>query len=333
MRKFFILTLMVASLLMVSCVERRNRVIIDKFIPITEDSDCMAKVGGDVHYTEGSIDLAFTFDYYLAFQITNYIPSSDGGSDSSLTTAEANYFYCDEVEIEYDWWPKAQYPSGAQLSLDQNLWNKNKRKMDSAVVIPPNGQQAAAAVHIFNEAQANDLLDHVNDIDWIANPLIIKIRAVGKLADGTEVKTNQMKFNIIPNFGESIQMGSTYPYPDGGFQAQTGSDGKEVCAEKVHYNVIKDYCAFEAARLNGCAAGQDTTLANCYAGDTPWERYITEKFGGTYTPGFAAMGVVEMIYNTYKKSSDDTNYYMCCPGELPEEPECPEEEDDSSSGN
>ena len=326
MRKFFILTLMVACLMMVSCVERRNRVILDKFIPIPEN--CEIKPGGDTYYTEGKIDLAFTFDYKLAFQITNYIPSSDGGN-SELTTAEANYFYCNKVEIEYEWDPRPQ-ADGRKLSLDQKLWNKKTRKPEYRIVVTPDGGQAAGWVHIFEEAQIKNLIDHVNDIDWIASPLVVKIRAIGELADGTTVKTNKMNMNIIPSFGGSIQMGSTYYIPEGGFQAETDDSGKETkSAEKVEYDTIMAMCAFSDPILGGCLYGQDDAMVNCYAGDTAWEQYIVESNGGTYIPGYAAAGVVEMVYNNYKKTAGDGGYYACCPGTAPAEPE--EEEDDAAN--
>ena len=330
MRKFFILTLMVACLMMVSCVERRNRVILEKFIPIDESNSCEIKVGGDTYYTEGKIDLAFTFDYELAFQMTNYIPSSDGGN-SELTTAEANYFYANKVEIEYEWDPRQQ-ADGRKLSLDQKLWNKKTRNTEHPIVVSPNGGQAAGWVHIFEEAQAKNLLEHVNDIDWIASPLIVKIRVIGELADGTTVKTNKMNFNIIPSFGTSIQMGSTYYEPAEGFGEENSDDEKKAYeAKKARYDAIKAQCGFLDPLVNGCLYGQDYAQVNCYAGDTAWERYITETYGGTYIPGYAAVGVVEMIYNTYKKSADDGGYYICCPGELPDEPEEPEE--DNSNAN
>ena len=327
MRKFFILTLMVASLMMVSCVERRNRVILEKFIPITADDDCQIKAGGDTYYTEGQIDLAFTFDYKLGFQMTNYIPSSDGGN-TDLTTAEANYFYAKEAEIEYEWDPKPQ-ADGRKLSLDQKLWNKKKRESLHGIVITPDGGQAAGWVHIFEEAQIKNLLDHVDDIDWIASPLVIKMRVIGELADGTTVKTNKMNFNIIPSFGTSIQMGSVYLMPEGGFQDTTDDNGKKVSAAKQEYDAIMAQCAFESPMINGCFYGQDYAMVNCYAGDEDWARFITESNGGTYIPGYAAAGVVEMIYNTIKKTGDIQGTYVCCPGEAPEAPE--EEEEDAAA--
>jgi hypothetical protein len=337
MRKFFILTLMVASLMMVSCVERRNRVILEKFIPVSQEDGCEIKVGGDKYVVTGKIDLAFNFDYQLAFQMTNYIPSSSGGgSESSLTTGEANYFYAEKVEIEYEWDPRQQ-ADGRKLSLDQKLWNKKTRKTEHRIVVSPDGGQAAGRVSIFEEAQAKNLLEHVKDIDWVASPLIVKIRVIGELADGTEVKTNKMNFNIIPNFGESIQMSSVYPYPAGGFQDEAGSDGKTVCAAKVQFNAIKNACAFNDPIVNGCFEGQDNAQVNCFAGDTPWERYIAETYcqseTSCYITGYAAASVVEVVYNTMKKPADDNNYYACCPSELPEEPECPEEDNSNAAGD
>ena len=335
MRKFFILTLMVACLMMVACVERRNRVILDKFVPITAEDNCAIKVGGDTYYTEGVIDLAFTFDYRLGFQITNYIPSSgNSGSESSLTTNEANYFYADEAEIEYEWDPEPQ-ADGRKLSLDQKLWNKKTREALHDIVVNPDGGQAAGFVHIFEEAQAKNLIEHVNDIDWIASPLVVKIRIIGVLADGTTVKTNKMNFNIIPTFGTTVQMGSTYYIPEGGFQDETDDTGKVTkSAAKAEYDAIMAQCAFEEAILGGCFYGQDSAMLNCYAGDTAWERFIVETYcqseQSCYIPGYAAAGVVEMIYNTLKKPASDNGYYACCPGQAPEEPE---EEDANNAAN
>ena len=326
MRKFFILTLMVASLMMVSCVERRNRVILEKFVPISADDNCILKVGGDKYYTEGQLDLAFNFDYELGFQMTNYIPASDGGK-TDLTTAEANYFYAKDAEIEYEWDPKPQ-ADGRKLTLDQKLWNKKKRESLHGIVIAPDGGQAAGWIHIFEEAQIKNLLDHVNDIDWIASPLVIKVRIIGELADGTEVRTNKLNFNVIPSFGTTIQMGSVYLVPEGGFKDATDDNGKKVSAAKQEYDTIMAQCAFQNPLMGGCFEGQDSSQVNCYAGDTEWERFIVETYGGTYIPGYAAAGVVEMVYNTLKKSADESGYYACCPGSAPAAPE----EDDSASG-
>ena len=324
MRKFFILTLMVASLMMVSCVDRRNRVIIDYFVSIDEENDCMVKTDTKVYKTEGLIDLAFTFDYVLGFQVTNYIPSSgNSGSESSLTTAEANYFFGKWAEIDYEF-------DGSKLSLDQSLWNKKTRISVYGSVIPPNGSSAGMYVHVLEEAQAKNLLEHVNDIDWIASPLIIKVKLIGELADGTEITTNTLNYNLIPTFGTTIQMGSTYYIPENGYPAP--EEGNTLSKEE--YDAIMKQCAFNDALIGGgCFYGQDSSLVNCYAGDTDWERYIVETYGGTYIPGYAAFGVVEMIYNTYKKPADDNGYYACCPGTAPEAPEEAEEDNSAAGGS
>ena len=128
-------------------------------------------------------------------------------------------------------------------------------------------------------------------------------------------------------------MGSTYPIPEGGFQAETNEKGEVTrTAEQVEYDTIVAQCGFLDPLVNGCLYGQDYAQVNCYAGDTAWERYIVESNGGTYIPGYAAAGVVEMIYNSYKKTAGDTNYYACCPGQAPEEPEDPEDDDSSAAG-
>ena len=334
MRKFFILTLMVASLMMVSCVERRNQVILDKFVPILADDNCELKTGGDKYYTEGVIDLAFTNDYKLGFQITNHIPSSDGGG-SDLTTSETNYFYARKAEINYEWDPRPQQDgSSLRGQMKQELWNKKTREMSQDVVVDPNGGQVVSYIHLFERLQIENLLDAylaVPTFDWIASPLQITVRIFGTLADGTEVKTNRLYFSIIPTFGTTVQMGSVYPVPEGGFQETTDENGKKVSAEKAQYDTIMNYCAFNDALINGCFYGQDYSSVNCWAGDTEWERYIADTYWESNYTGYAAADVVEMVYNTRKKVAGDSNYYICCPGEAPEEPEEEEEEEENAA--
>ena len=333
MRKFFILTLMVACLMMVSCVERRNQVILEKFVPISPEDSCAVKDASDKYHTEGNIDLAFAFDYKLAFQLYNYIPASDGGK-TDLASAEANYFYAKEAEIEYEWDPKPQLDEngkkGRQLKLNQELWNKKKKEALHGIVIAPDGGHAAGWVHIFNESQIKNLLEHVNDIDWIESPLVVKVRVIGSISDGTTVKTNLLRFNIIPSFGTTIQMGSVYPMPEGGFQETTDENGNKVSAAKNEYDTIMNHCAFNESVIGGCFSGVDLAQSNCYAGDDEWARFIAETYGWEYFPGYAAAAVVEMIYNNFKKSADDKNTYVCCPGKAPE---APEEEDEEENSN
>lgn len=291
------------------CDEESNTcigVLLDKFVPIKDTNNCEIKVGVDTYCTEGQIDLAFTFDYILGFQMTNYIRSSD--------------VYAKEAEIEYEWDPKPQ-SDGRKLTLDKELWRKKTRKLAYGGIVVITGIQTADFVHIFEEAQAKDLLDHVDDINWIESPLIIKMRIIGELADGTEVKTNKMNFNIVPTFGKTIQTGSVYLVPEGGFQDTTDDNGKKVSAEQQEYDTIMAQCSFQDPLLNGCFSGQDSSQVNCYAGDSDWEKYVTETYGGTYIKGYGAASVVETIFNTYKKGTSDNGHFTCCPYEAPEAPE------------
>jgi hypothetical protein len=323
MRKIFFLALIVASMVLGACVEQHNLVVLDKFVPISTQDQCQIKAGGDRYYTKGYIDLAFTDQYLLPFQITNYIQSSEvsdvGSSGAPISSAETNRFFVKWVEVKYEWDPRPQ-ADNRQLALTTDLWNKARRIEVHGVVADPEGGQNAGAVDIFTEAQARDLLAHVNDIDWVASPLLIKMKVVGEITDGTEIDTNTLHFNIIPTFGESIQMGSTYREPAGGF-----ADDKEK------YDTIMAMCAFEEPLVGGCLIGQDSAVVNCYAGDTPWQKYIATSrchldptVTDCYYNGYGAASVVEVIYNKYKKSATDSGYYYCCPGE---EPEAPEEEE------
>lgn len=313
MKKIFIFTVIASALLFGACVEKRNLVILDKFVP--RNDQCAIEAGGDKYYTKGAIDLAFTDRYSLGFQVTNYIATSvtsKGSGDLVVNSAETNNFYLKWIELKYEWDPRPQ-ADGRQLQLDQNLWNKTKRIEVHGFVTAPEGGQNAGAVDILTEVQAKDLLAHVNDIDWVSSPLIIKMKVYGELTDGTEIETNTMRFNIEPYFGDTIQMGSVYYEPAGGF-----ADDQE------QYDAIVAQCAFNDA-LVGCTVGQDS-LVNCWAGDSDWMRYVSEKYchlttGDCYTPGFGASSVVEIIFNGYLKNPDDGGYYRCCPAVKPDEPE------------
>lgn len=339
MKRIFIVTLMIVSMMMVACVERRNRVIVEKFIEISDKDDCEVKPGGDTYITTGSIDLALTSRYQLAFQMTNYIASSKSGSAGSSSApiegGEANNFYVKWVEMKYEWDPRPQQPSGEQIKLTQDLWNKTERTEIHGVVIAPEGGRAAAVVDIFTEAQARDLLANVKDhpkFDWIASPILVKIKVFGELSNGEDVWTNTLTFNVVPNYGGSLQQGSVYLIPAEGFGDFDSDDKQKVYeAQKAEYDTIMAQCAFLDSVVNGCLAGQDNSLSNCYAGDSDWQREIVESEGMTYIPGYAAAGVIEAIYNNHKKDSSESGYYACCPGSAPEEPEKPEEENEDAS--
>jgi len=315
MKKIFILAIIASALLLGACVEKRNMVVLDKFVP--RDKECAIVAGGDLYYTKGHIDLAFTDQYSLGFQITNYIGSSTTSKvngDLTVDTGETNYFYVKWAEVEYEWDPRAQ-ADGKQLQLNANLWNKARRIEVHGVVAGPNGGVNAGAIDILTEVQARDLLAHVGDIDWVASPLIVKLKIIGELTDGTEIETNTMRFNLEPYFGEMIQMGSTYYEPAGGFA--------DDCEK---HDVIIKQCAFNEP-LIGCAIGQESSM-NCYAGDTAWQEYIAKSrchldpaVSDCYYPGYGAKSVIEVVFNAYKKSPNDGGYFWCCPGVEPEEPQ------------
>lgn len=318
MKKLFIFTLITTALILGACVEKRNMVILDKFVPISTATQCSITAGGELYYTKGEIDLAFTDRYILPFQITNYISSgaaSKVNGDVIVDSGETNYFYAKWVELEYEWDPRAQ-ADGKQLQLNPNLWNGTRRIEVHGVVASPSGGQNAGAVDILTEVQSRDLLAHVEDIDWIASPLIIKMKIIGELTDGTKIETNSMRFNLVPYFGDTIQMGSVFYEPAGGFA--------DDCA--LHETIVAQ-CGFNDAVV-GCIPGQDSSLMNCYAGDSDWMEYIAKSrchldpaVSDCYYPGYGAASVVEVIYNAYKKSATDGGYFWCCPGEEPEEPE------------
>lgn len=323
MKKIFIFTVFALVLSVSACVEKRNLVVLDKFVPITTQSQCAITAGGDLYYTKGEIDLAFTDRYILPFQITNYISSSATSKvngDVVVDTGETNYFYVKWAEVEYEWDPRPQ-TDGKQLQLDANLWSGVKRVEVHGVVAGPDGGQNAGAVDILTEVQSKDLLAQLtndnrdNDYDWVASPLLIKMKIVGELTDGTEIKTNTMRFNLEPRFGDSIQMGSVFKEPAGGFA--------DVCEA---FDTIIASCAFNDPVI-GCIPGQDSALVNCYAGNSEWMKYVaqsrcySENKDDCFNPESVAGSVVEVYYNGFWKSPTDGAFYRCCPGEKPEEPE------------
>jgi len=317
MKKILIFAVIASALMFGACMEKRNLVLFDKFVPISTQTQCAVTAGGSLYYTKGEIDLAFTDRYLLPFQITNYISSSvtsKVNGDLTIDTGETNYFFVKWVEVEYEWDPRAQ-ADGKQLQLTAALWNGTKRIEVHGVVAGPDGGQNAGAVDILTEVQAKDLLAHVEDIDWVVSPLLIKMKIIGELTDGTEIETNTMRFNLEPYFGDTIQIGSVYHEPAGGFADDT---------EK--YDVITAQCAFNDP-LVGCIVGQDLSSSNCYAGDSDWMEFIAKSKcplanqDDCYYPGYGAASVVEVYFNAYKKNPNDGGYYFCCPGEAPEAPE------------
>ncbi len=332
MKKFFI-PVIFAALLMGACVEKSNLVVLDKFVPITPQNNCSVMPGGDIYYHKGYIDLAFTRRYILPYEVVNYMNSSQvdgsGAPDAPISSINTNRFMVKYVEIEYEWDPRPQ-ADGSRLQLRDALWGGTRRiEVNEAIVVDSDGGQATGMVDIFTEAQAIDLLENVSGFDWIASPLIIKLRVLGKLTDGTKIKTNTLTFNLIPSFGDTIQMGSVYRIPPGGF-----ADDKE------HWEQIRSMCAFNNPILGGCFSGQDYSMVNCYAdmsnmpGNNEWQKYIATsrchlgKDTDCYDPAYHVASVVEVVFNGFRKSADEVangTYYACCPSELPPEPEEEEE--------
>ena len=327
MKKIFNLILTVLVLLVCACTERQGVVVLDSFIPRDKEK-CEIDVDTERFYTRGFIDLAFTRKYNLAFRVTNHLLSSKkstSDNDLEVSVGENNYFYAEFIEIWYEWNSIPQI-DGRQLRLNFNLWQKRKVAVHG-VIITPDGGKNAWSVDIFTEVQAKDLLQHVNDIDWGKDPLVVKLRVTGSLTDGTVIKTNTLGLNIEPSFGKTVQSSSVYKLPE-----NKPDEPDEPYACKI-YRAMANECAFQKPLLNGCLLGQDGSNANCYAGDSPWMKYIAESrcypgssVPGCYHPGLGSYSVIEIIFNVYKKSDKSKAVYRCCPSELPPLPkECEQE--------
>ncbi len=342
MKKIFI-SVLFAVLFTGACAEKSNLVVLDKFVPITPQTQCNVNPGGDRYYSKGYIDLAFTGRYLLGFQITNYMSSSQtdgtGATDAPISTIETNRFMVKRAEIEYEWDMRAQ-ADGRRVQLTDALWGGTKEvEIHDVVVVDPEGGQAAAYLDIFTEAQAKDLLRVVEEVtvsegveapvfDWVTSPLLVSVRIIGELSKGKKISTNTLTFSIIPSFGTSIMSGTMYYRPWRGFEDDT-----------EEWETMRDTCSFSSPLVGGCFPGQDFSLINCHADDAAhpgsskeWMKFVAtsrchlDSSEDCFHPENYTQGVMEVIFNRYRKSSDDDGYYLCCPGVLPPEPQ--EEEDD-----
>ncbi|MCK5807531.1 hypothetical protein KAH37_00950 [bacterium] len=294
--KVKLLMVMIIAILVSACSDN-PQVVLEKFVPLLEKNQCMIKADGEFAQFDGYIDTGLTTNYYLAFEIVNYLKSTEitGGSDIYPTEGgDANKFTMERVFIEYDFHPGS--------GLNGGLWNR--RTSVKSAVVNPDGSRQTSAIHVLTEEQLTDLRNHTKGFDWITSPLVITIRIEGETGGGQKIQTNTLQFNLIPVFIAMVQSGALYLEPAAGFPDP--DEGNTISIEE--YNAMEAACLFQDALINGCLVGQDSSLVNCHAG----------------------MGVgdnIEHEYNTNPAFQDsDGGTWICCPMKLPEKPKEAEED-------
>jgi len=288
--KIKLLALMVFAVLLAAC-SNNPQIVLEKFVPITIKDQCVVKADGEFAQFDGYIDTGLTDNYYLAFEVVNYLKSTEGSSGSDEYPNEsgnANRFIMERVYIEYDFHPSS--------GLNGGLWS-NRRTAIKAAVVEPDGSRQTSALYVLTQEQLRDLRDHTKKFDWITYPLVITVRVEGTTGGGQKIQTNTLQFNLIPVFVEMVQGGALYITPAGGFPTPTGTNTISI----EEYNAMDAACLFQDALINGCLIGQDASLINCHA----------------------AMGAGEIIEQEYDlvHADPDGGTWTCCPMKMPEKPE------------
>jgi hypothetical protein len=138
--------------------------------------------------------------------------------------------------------------------------------------------------------------------DWETYPMIVTVRAAG-VRPGSDklIYTNELRFELVPLYGESIRDGARYT--DGNWPTDEDIerdnppvdwDEEKYERDKEIYDAMMISCDFSQTHLVGCLPGQDHGMIDCYT------------FIG-------ADAQIEALYPEYK----------CCPKEEPDEPQAP----------
>ncbi len=302
--KWVILVLMAAGV--VACANSEQSVFLKKFIPWTEDAGCKISTGTSEAYSTGYVDVYFTNEYWLPFQIVNEMVTSmqtgQGVEGSTYDTAEANYWLLKKMILWYELPPVP--------GVDEGVWER--REVIAEMMVDNAEGELVGMVQILTWEMADNLrsifaLFAANNatFDWGSYPIIVTVQAEGiKQGGGDVIRTNKLRFNLVPQFGSSVRFGALYPdkgWPtDEEIEAQyppADWDQKKYERDKDKYDTIMSYCDFSTDHLVGCAPGQDYGLVDCYTAN-----------------GYAE--ALEALFSTWN----------CCPYKAPEEPKEPEEE-------
>ena len=289
---------------MIACANSEQSVFLKKFIPWSEDTGCKISTGTSQAYSTGYVDVYFTSEYMLPFQIINEMGASaatgQGTGGAPYDTAEANYWVLKKVIL---WYEVPPVPD-----VDEDAWER--REVVAEVMVDNAGGELVGMVQILTWRMADNLRAifarfRANNaaFDWETYPIIVTVQAEGiKQGGGDIIRTNKLRFNLVPLFGTSIRPAAIYPdkgWPtDQEIEAQYPPDEweqRKYERDKDKYDTIMAYCDFSRDHLVGCAPGQDYGLVDCYT-----DIGYTEAIEALY-PGF-----------------------NCCPYEAPEEPQEPE---------
>lgn len=285
-----ILILIGLTMMVIAC-SANPQVVLEKFVPVTPKQSCTVQAGGDLAQFDGYIDTGLTSNYFLAFEVANYLISTEqsgGTTEFPNEYGDASKFQMERAYIEYDFHPSS--------GLNGALWGNRRISIKSAV-IDPGGSSQTASVYALTEEQWQNFRTHTEGFDWVSYPLVISVQIEGSTLGGQLMRTNTLQFNLIPVFVEMVQSGALYITPAGGFPAPTGTNTLSI----EEYNAINDACLFQEALTNGCFVGQDSSLINCHAG----------------------MGVGDLIETVYNSRWADSEggTWTCCPLKAPEKPE------------
>jgi len=289
-----------------SCANSEQSVFLEKFIPWTLDEGCKITVNTDKAYSTGYIDVYFTDRYVLPFKIVNEMVTSkqtgQGAEGAPYDTAEANYWILKKIILWYELPPVP--------GVDDSVWGR--REIIESILVDNEGGELAAAVQILTWKMADNLraifaLFAANNasFDWETYPIIVTVQAEGiKQGGGDVIRTNKLKFKLVPQYGKAIRFGAVYP--DKGWPTDEEIESQYPPAEweqqkyerdKDKYDTIVAFCDFSSNHLLGCAPGQDYGLVDCYTD-----------------------------YGFYEAIEALLPSWNCCPIEKPEEPQEPEQE-------
>ncbi len=297
---------LLAGLTMIACVNNDQSVYLKKFVP--PDESCKVSIDSELWYETGYLDIMMASNYELIFYIKNEMARSatmnQGSELAPIDTAESNYWRMEWVELSYDVPPITDF--------NPTVWGD--RDAVSRIIVDANGGEMIGGVYLLTKEQYQNLIEMHNatpDFDWNTYPIIISVAARGvKQGGGNEIKTNALKFNLVPTYAKMIQQGWGYPEPENTQPQEEinempegkAKDDAQKARDKRIYKPIVDNCVFGSSPVSGCIIGRDWALINCYAGTF------------TSVDGKKDITAAKLLEGMFKG-------YKCCPLEKPTAPE------------
>ncbi len=309
MKRIFLLCVAVA-IMVAACANEEQSVVLEKFIPVTDENDCKIELDSKYWYDKGYVDVYFSASYPLVYKLVNYMAASaasgQGAPEGTIDSQEANRWQLKKIILSYE--------LPGVPGVDGDAWRR--REVLSQAVVDPEGGKAAGSVELFTNEQFTNLQQIFSlfasaqaTFDWRTYPIIVTVQAEGvKLGGGDVIRTNKLRFNLVPVYAISAMSRIVYPVdPDWPTDEEIDNDSTMTDAQKeqARYDRDKDiydtqmlHCAFPTEHLTGgCFPGVDGALVDCHT----WE---------------GSAGLIEALYPGY----------ACCPPEEPDEPQEPEAE-------